>query len=64
LARRSPALDPVQRIGQIYRRAFARAPSKDEERIGLGFLGDKPAEDDWTRYVQVLLASNEFMFVD
>jgi hypothetical protein len=64
LARSANASDSASRIGQIYRRALSRSPSKDEELLGLDFLGGKPSEDDWTRYAQVLLASNEFMFVD
>ncbi len=64
LARRADAANPSQRINQIYRFALSRPPTNEEERLGLDFLGDKPGEDDWARYAQVLLASNEFIFVD
>ena len=64
LARRADARGSAVRIRQIYRFVFARPPSQEEEQLGLEFLGDKPTDDAWTRYAQVLLASNEFMFVD
>jgi hypothetical protein len=61
------------RIQNVYRRAFGRAADADEVQLGLAFLqaaAQEPAPTGpqalgpWERYAQVLLLSNEFMFVD
>jgi hypothetical protein len=51
-----------------YRIAFDRLPSKREKELALAFL-KAPAKADekltrWQQYAQVLLASNEMMYVD
>jgi cytochrome c553 len=61
LARRleAEAPDEVSRIARAYRLLFYREPSADEARLGASFLqGATLAE-----YAQVLLSSNEFLFV-
>ncbi len=48
------------RIRQMYRTLFGRDPDKDELRMGIDFV----KKDSWQNYAQVLLGSNEFLFVD
>ncbi len=54
------------RIHALYRLIFQRPPAADEVRLGLKVLGEsrEEVEASWTSYVQALLASNEFAFVD
>jgi hypothetical protein len=52
--------EPDQRIAGLHRRVFGREPTDEEIRIGLQYT----AEAGWAEYVQVLLMTNELMFVD
>lgn len=59
--------DDAARIRLAYRLLFSREPSSRETEIGLAFLGeskDAARSAAWAQYAQVLLASNEFLFVD
>ncbi len=73
------AAGPADKIRRLYEVTFARQPSEQELALGEAFLtgeqaaaepADKPAEgaaaqpSPWERYVQTMLLSNEFMFVD
>ncbi len=49
------------RIRQIYRILFSREPRPEERRLGGEFLKGKT--NGWPQYAQVLLSSNEFLFV-
>ncbi|MDY3561259.1 PSD1 and planctomycete cytochrome C domain-containing protein [Gemmata sp. JC673] len=57
-----------ERVAVAYRLAFGRAPEKSERDLALRFLalplqaGDKLTR--WQQYAQVLLASNELLYVD
>lgn len=65
LARRvqSEASDDPARIRRAYQLLFNRTPSEREARVGIDFL--KTAGDSgWTQYAQILLGSNEMVFVD
>ena len=56
----------AERIALAYRLLFARAATAEETKAGLAFLkqsGPDPAEA-WRVYAQVLLGSNEFLYVD
>jgi len=57
-----------ERIAAAYRIAFGRAPEQQEVKLALRFLLLPPRTDDkltrWQQYAQVLLASNEMMYVD
>jgi hypothetical protein len=75
LANRADVLAPTEtreRIAYLYGLLYARPPTDGEVGIGLRFLeppaGDPPAEGSklsaWEQYVQVLLLSNDFLFVD
>ena len=51
-----------------YRVAFDRTPTKREKDLALAFLKVPQGKDEkltrWQQYAQVLLASNEMMYVD
>lgn len=53
-----------QRIARLYLLLFGRRPSPDELRLGQEFLGSAGDDAAWQRYAQVLLASNELMYLD
>ena len=57
-----------ERITAAYRIAYGRAPEKAEVELALKFLKLPTKADDkltrWQQYAQVLLASNEMMYVD
>jgi hypothetical protein len=48
------------RIAAIYNLLFQRPPTKMELAAAARFL----AAADWAQYAQVLLSSNEFLYVD
>jgi hypothetical protein len=56
------------RVDYAYRVAFDRAPSKREKELALKFLQVPQGKEEkltrWQQYAQVLLASNEMMYVD
>ena len=56
------------RVEFAYRVAFDRAPSKREKELGLAFLKVPQGKEEkltrWQQYAQVILASNEMMYVD
>ncbi len=64
--------DDPGRIRRAYLLAFGRIPVDDEVQLGLRYLAgkDDPAEaprnhlSRWERYAQVLLESNEFLYID
>lgn len=57
-----------ERIIRAYRLAFGRNPDEGELRLGTAFLHRQPATGDkltpWQQYAQILLATNEFLYVD
>jgi hypothetical protein len=58
---------PVKRIAALYRLALARPPRPEEVEAGLRFVSASTAGsqlDAWQQYAQVLLLTNEVMFVD
>jgi hypothetical protein len=52
------------RIRLAYGLLFGRSASEAHVRIGLDFLGSDADDAIWRRYAQVLLGSNEFLFLD
>jgi hypothetical protein len=55
-----------QRIQRAYRLLFGREPEKVETKLGLEFLC-KPCANGmsrWEQYAQLLLISNEMLYVD
>ena len=56
----------VEKIETAYHRLYSRAPDSNELTLGLEFvrgINDGRALSGWARYAQVLLSSNEFMYV-
>ena len=66
LAKRIQAADSTTagRIDFAYRRLFGRVPSDDEARLAKTFVESATSKSAWEQYSQVLLASNELLFVD
>jgi len=57
--------DNTSRIWKAYRLVLGRTPTKKEIKMGLDFVKGMPEEgQDWQSYLQVLISSNEFSFVD
>jgi hypothetical protein len=59
--------DDATRIARIYLRVFGRPPSAEDVDLGKRFIGGGGAGEApalWERYVQALLMSNEFVFID
>ena len=69
LAARTDKLTGEARVRELYRLAFARNPNPGEVQVGLRFI-EAPASAErsqltaWQQYAQVLLMTNEMMFVD
>jgi hypothetical protein len=69
LASRTEKQEGDARVRELYRLVHAREPTGDEVRIGLRFV-EAPASEErsqltaWQQYAQVLLLTNETMFVD
>jgi hypothetical protein len=54
------------RVRNAYRVLYAREPGADELNLARGYL-NKPASGEisrWEQYAQMLLASNEMLYVD
>jgi hypothetical protein len=64
LAHRATSATPRERVENLFRLAYGRRPSADELNLALAYLEHEPADKGWVRLAQVLLASNEFVFVD
>jgi hypothetical protein len=66
--REAPAND-AGKIGRLYVLLFGRPPGEQELHIGLTLLAGsaaqpRPREKAWEEYCQVLLCTNEFIYVD
>jgi Protein of unknown function (DUF1553)/Protein of unknown function (DUF1549)/Planctomycete cytochrome C len=64
-------LSDAERIREAFVLAYGRCATEREITLGLAFLSAPPAADQrastltpWEQYAQVLLAANEFLFVD
>jgi hypothetical protein len=68
LAARSEGMrSPEQRVVALYRLVMGRNPDPDEVRAGVQFVGVTPSGSQltpWQQYAQVLLLTNEAMFID
>jgi hypothetical protein len=65
--------EPARRVERLYRVLYGRSPTPDELWSAAEFIrgeqvlasaGSPPALSPWEKYAQVLLESNEFVFVD
>jgi hypothetical protein len=54
--------DDAVRIKKAYRLLYYREPSAEELKLGLDFVSKGASA--WQRYAQILLSSNEFLFVN
>ena len=68
LARRLKAEAPgggEARVQRAYRLLYGRPAAAEEVNLALAFLSEAQGSDAlWEQYAQVLLGSNEFLFVD
>jgi hypothetical protein len=66
----SPGVDAADRVRQIYRQVLARAPDPEEVSLALELVepsaasDETPPPDRWLELSQLLLLTNEFMYVD
>ena len=55
-------------ISAAFRIVLSRQPSKDEMKLAMSYVGDAPLDEPgaqrWASFVQGLLVSNEFVYVD
>jgi hypothetical protein len=64
------SIDDGQRIAALYRQVFQRSPSAEEEQIGRQFIAAAQADassaklNPWEQYAQLLLLTNEVMYID
>jgi cytochrome c553 len=63
--------DPAARIRLAFQLAFSREPTAGELQLGVDYVSATDAEGQpqnaltrWERYAQILLASNEFLYID
>lgn len=52
-----------ERVRMIYHRLYSREPEAEEIELALNYIASEP-EKPWARFAHVLLAANEFHFVD
>lgn len=67
----SSTTNPAERVDVLFRRSLGRKPTKHETKSALRFVEAAKAEDQpkdgltaWEQFAQVLLATNEFVFVE
>lgn len=71
LHKEAPAGDEA-RVQRAFELAFGRSVAEDELSLALAYLQSEDTEEDkrgtslsrWERYAQILLASNEFLYLD
>jgi hypothetical protein len=63
LAGRGDGDDPERRLSQLYRFVLQREPTPDEVTMARNFIAGQTATP-WEQFAQVLLLTNEFLFVD
>ena len=59
--------DDAANVSELYRRVFARKPSKTEQAVGQAFLDARlktHPRTAWADYCQAILATSELIFVD
>ncbi|MBP90614.1 MAG: hypothetical protein CMJ64_28545 [Planctomycetaceae bacterium] len=52
--------EPAERIASLHQAVLGRVPTANDMTVGLQFIG----EASWHEYAQVLLMTNELMFID
>ncbi|MFM7131187.1 MAG: DUF1549 and DUF1553 domain-containing protein, partial [bacterium] len=56
--------DMPDKVRRLYRQIYGREPSAEEISAATGFLAGREGAGPWRELAHVLLASNEFVFVD
>lgn len=58
--------DDAELVVEFFRRLYQRRPSQEEQDLATQFLSEYPghATDRWAAWARILLASNEFLYVD
>ena len=60
--------DDSSKIGRAFELAYGRSPTDAELALGLEYLSVEKAPDDkltrWESYAQVILGSNELIYID
>ena len=59
--------DDAANVSELYRRVFARKPSKAEQAVGQAFLAARlktHPKTAWADYCQAILATSELLIVD
>jgi hypothetical protein len=56
--------DNAARVRRAYELLFSRPPTPEQSRWAMDFLAGENREQAWQQYAQVLLGSNEFLYVD
>jgi len=64
LQRKDLPTDAAARISKLYQYLFSRLPHDDELKLAKKFLGENPVAAHWENFVQALLLTNEFTFID
>jgi hypothetical protein len=54
---------PEEKVKAVYRAALSRDPTASETKLALEYVNSEPT-GAWEKYAQVLLMTNEFVFVD
>jgi hypothetical protein len=49
-------------VDALYQRLFQRVPTAQEKQLAQQFLEE--SHNNWPQYAQVLMSSNEFLFVN
>jgi len=54
----------AEKVSLLYELAFGRLPDETERRRAAEFLTEQPTAERWAAFVQALMMSNEFVFLD
>ncbi len=54
----------TRRVRRLYLLALGRPPSGPEIELGRNLLTPDPDVNPWERYCQIILSSNEFIYID
>jgi hypothetical protein len=60
----SDVISSTEKITRLYDLLFQRNPSPIELSVGLNYVEENNNIDIWIKYIQILLLSNEFIFIN
>ena len=64
ITREVPTNNDEQRIDRLYNLVLSRPPTSEEIEIGQQFLADPSQTKPWARYCQIVLLTNEVIYVE